>query len=309
MLNILKAADDDKGSVGLSSQTGDFKKNLRWHIGEPKHAEFWVISPAHAEELLSLNTDEDYKNRPAGEHTIARYARAIKEGRWALTGEPIILSSDGVLLNGQHRLYACVRSGCDFETLVVFGIDRETFKFMDRGMKRTASHVFSIEGVPNATLMAAAMMWVYRITNLNGFAVAPSNALENEQLLDLYYENDGLQRSAWVANAIKREGESLISPSLMTALHFLFAQKNRAMADDFMSKVVTGIGIEAASDPEHQIRKWLSNDNKNSAGRSNDTYRAVYVTLAWNARRMNKQIKVFRWRTEQSPNAPFPAIR
>lgn len=309
MLNILKSSDDDKARAASSSQVGDFKKRLRWRIGEPKHAEFWVISPAHAEELLKLNTDEDYKNRPAMEHTIARYARAMKEGRWALTGEPIILSSDGVLLNGQHRLFACVRSGCAFETLVVFGIDRETFKFMDRGMKRTASHVFSIEGVPNAALMAAAMLWVYRIVNLNGFAPAPSTSLENEQLLRLYYENEALQESGWVGRAIAREGESLVSNSLMTALHFLFAQKNRAMADDFMSKVITGIGLTSATQPENKIRRWLQQDNQQTGGRSNDTYRAAYIVMAWNARRKNKPVELFRWRTAKSPNAPFPVIR
>ena len=309
MFNILKHPEDGKEVTTSGANLGNFRKKLRWHIGQSRHAEFWTISPAAAAELIKLNTDEDYRNRPPNAQTIGRYARAMKEGRWMLTGEPLIISGDGVLLNGQHRLYGCIESGCVFETLIVFGIERAHFKFMDRGLKRTAAHVFAIEGVQNATLMAAAMQWVYRITEHGGWNGTPSERLENEQLLRLYYQNESLQQSAWVSHAINKEGEHLTSNALLTALHYLFAAKNRKMADEFVSKVVTGVGVASANEPEHKIRKWLAADNKESGGRTNETYRAAYIVMAWNARRNNKPIKIFRWRTEQTPTASFPVIR
>src|SRR3546814_18050949 len=85
----------------------------------------------------------------------------------------------------------------------------------------------------------------------------------------------------------------------MAALHYLFAQKSRSAADDFMRRVITGVGIASNKDPEHAIRKWLLKDNMETGGRTNNTYRAAYVVLAWNSRRNGKPIKIFRWRTDQ----------
>lgn len=310
MLNLRNSGTDGKRTVPSFAPTGDFKKKLRWHIGEGAHAEFWTISPADAEEMLKRNVDDDYRNRPMNKHQISAYARAMANGRWFVTGEPVTFSGDGVLLNGQHRLSGCIQSGRSFTTLVVFGIDREAFKFMDQGLRRSASNVFAISGITNFSLMAAAALWVYRLKEVGGGLSIPADARpENDQLLEYFYRHDGLQESAWVGHLVASEGESLISNSLMTALHYLFARKSKADADDFMRKVVTGVGIVSKTQPEHILRKWLLKDNAEVGGRTRDPIRAAYVVQAWNARRQGKKLSIFRWRTAQSPNAPFPTIR
>lgn len=309
MLNLLNPAGESKRVAPSFAPGGDFKKKLRWHIAQSEpHAVPMLISPADAEEMLKRNSDDDYRNRPLNENEVRRYAQAMSGGQWFLTGETIIFSHDGVLLNGQHRLTACIRSGVAFQTFVVFGIDRDGFKFMDRGMKRTAAHVFSIEGIPNAATMAAAIKWVHQIKNCNGWTGGQEDRLESEMLLALYYENECIQASAWVAHAIDKAGHRLIAPTLMVALHYLFAKKSKKDADEFMTKVVKGTGLEE-KDPENLLRSWLLKDNVETGGRTHNTIRAAYVVLAWNARRDGRQIKLFRWQTKRSPKTPFPTIR
>jgi hypothetical protein len=58
--------------------------------------------------------------------------------------------------NGQHRIEACIRAGVPFKCFVVFGVEEDAFNFMDRGIARTAAHIFDIEKIPNAINVAAA---------------------------------------------------------------------------------------------------------------------------------------------------------
>lgn len=270
---------------------------------------FLHVTPEIAEDMMARNTDYSYRNRPIASNTIKRYEKALLENRWRLTGEPIIFSEDGVLLNGQHRLIACINTGESFRTLVVFGISRDAFKFMDRGLKRNVSHVFAIEGIPNATLMAACVSWLDRIHNSNGFNRGAARRPENEQFIDIYDDHKDLQNSAWVSNKISKEGEKLVSPALMTTLHYLFAKKDREEADNFMRKVITGIGITEEKEPENLIRKWLMKDNIQPGKVTNDVYRAAFIVQAWNARRAGKKkMGGFRWRGASKPDEPFPTI-
>jgi hypothetical protein len=48
---------------------------------------------------------------------VAKYANALKLGRWKVNGE-VIKFKDGRLFDGQHRLHAVVVSGCSFQTLI-----------------------------------------------------------------------------------------------------------------------------------------------------------------------------------------------
>ncbi len=50
---------------------------------------------------------------------MAEYANAMKSGEWKYNGESIKVCTDGSLLDGQHRLEACIESGVTFDTLLV----------------------------------------------------------------------------------------------------------------------------------------------------------------------------------------------
>ena len=75
----------------------------------PSHtSDIIEVTPEMATEWLKGNT----KNRPINEEKVAEYAEKMRLGEWRERHSvPIILQSDGRLINGQHRLYAIIRAG------------------------------------------------------------------------------------------------------------------------------------------------------------------------------------------------------
>ncbi|MCC8118058.1 MAG: hypothetical protein LIP09_04825 [Bacteroidales bacterium] len=106
-----------------------------------------VVTPAVAAEYLKLNHPN---NRPINKGQVAFYANEMTNGNWDLNGEPIKFDTDGILIDGQHRLSACVYANAPFETVVVRNAPKRSFLTIDRGILRHAGQMFSMSGVPNA---------------------------------------------------------------------------------------------------------------------------------------------------------------
>lgn len=151
----------DENSRSNILTIGGFRDELSRLINSDTLAVRMDITPEMAEVMLERNASEEWKNRPQSSQAVARIAKTMKDARWMFTGEPIIFSDTGNLLNGQHRLTAAYEAQATFPSLVVFGIDNEAFKFMDIGTRRQASHIFSIEGVPNYTFAASVCRVAY----------------------------------------------------------------------------------------------------------------------------------------------------
>ncbi len=101
------------------------------------------VTPKMATEWLEANTH----NRPVSDKKVRDYATAMREGKWMLNGETIIFDKNGVLADGQHRLWACITSEVAFETVVVGGVLSDAFASIDTGMKRSGKDVLHIDGM------------------------------------------------------------------------------------------------------------------------------------------------------------------
>lgn len=77
------------------------------------------VTPLLAQVWIARN----HRHRPVEPKRVRKYARRMAVGEWGLNGKCITFDADGVLLGGQHRLLACIESGCPFTTLVVRGLD------------------------------------------------------------------------------------------------------------------------------------------------------------------------------------------
>src|SRR3569833_3925639 len=112
-----------------------------------------TITPREAKEWLE--TKNIHNNRPQSEQTIRKYAQEMKAGRWKLNGESIIFGSTRRLLNGQHRLKACILANVPFQTVIVKGADDATFDTIDDGKSRNLGDVLAIRGETGAYALAA----------------------------------------------------------------------------------------------------------------------------------------------------------
>ena len=91
-----------------------------------------VIDPTAAHRLLETNT----ANRRVSLRRVSQLADQMRAGGFENTGEPIIISDEGILNNGQHRLLAVIESGASVEMDLRFGIPRRAFVKTDTGAAR-----------------------------------------------------------------------------------------------------------------------------------------------------------------------------
>ncbi len=96
-----------------------------------------TITPEMAQGWLENHNGKNRKLRQKS--TWQRYINDMVNGDWLLTGESIIFDEDGTLVNGQHRLHACVAANRNFDSVVVYGVDPTVaFLAIDQGIGRTS---------------------------------------------------------------------------------------------------------------------------------------------------------------------------
>lgn len=146
--------------------------------------ESMTITPSIAVAMLEWNT----KNRKINPVAVKHYSEILANGAWRLNGETIKFSRDR-LLDGQHRLHACVATSLMFQSIVIFGLEDESFDTIDTGRKRLASDIFSVSGAPDARNAAAVTAMYMRYIRGNLKLSSRKAPYSSAALLE-YYESD-----------------------------------------------------------------------------------------------------------------------
>lgn len=119
------------------------------------------VTPEIALDLLKCNT----RNRPLKQKVVIDYAIQMKKGLWKENGESIIMSDGNMLLDGQHRLAAIVKSGTTQKILVVTGVKSDSFDTIDTGLVRSAGDILAIDGVRSYYQKAAGIAKYFSMKN------------------------------------------------------------------------------------------------------------------------------------------------
>jgi hypothetical protein len=254
-------------------------------------AELVSITPKKAKEWLEMNTS----NRPMSKSVVAKYAEDIRSGRWKVNGEGIIMNGSR-LLDGQHRLAACVAANAPFTSLVVWGVDDEAFDTIDQGAKRTAGNILSIAGITNASHVASAYRWTLVIGGAVGKKGASAEVVTNlytpQRALEFYENNPGIQRSVRIAHRVYDHCHHF-PISMIAALHFLASKKDEATADAFFEPLGTGAGLQLG-DPRLTIRNKML-DRAGKFKKERLEYVAYMFISAWNAYRSGRKMMQVKW--------------
>lgn len=122
------------------------------------------LTPSVAKQWLAKHNTV---NRKIQKTHIERISRDIKAGRWMLNAQPISFTGDPFepfdpdaepvrLLNGQHRLYACVLADMPIELAIAVNVPEEAFATYDTHVKRVKGVNSSDERVAAS---AAVLQW------------------------------------------------------------------------------------------------------------------------------------------------------
>lgn len=211
-----------------------------------------TITPDKARALLERNT----LNRRANRRNVARYANDMRAGRWRLNGEAVKLSTNGRLLDGQHRLMACIEADTPFDTLLVEGLEPEAQMTMDQGVKRTIGNQFRLMGITHYTTKAAVLrhIWYWRRGVPLGQAgpVAPSL----DDLLAEMEQWSELDAACSLGERMYRETSWGVKRSTYATWALLALTLDDVAATTFAHAVQTGEML-AAGDPALTLRKHL----------------------------------------------------
>jgi len=110
-----------------------------------------TITPQIAAEYLKMNIG----NRPPKKGTISVYARDMAAGKWLLSPQGVAFDTNGILIDGQNRLFAVIKSGATIEMAVFRDVAPEVREVLDDGVKRNTSDVLAFEGEQNTVSIAA----------------------------------------------------------------------------------------------------------------------------------------------------------
>ena len=118
-----------------------------------------IVTPEIAANWLQYNTG----NRNLSTQSVDKFARLLTEGNFRYNGDAIRFSTDRRLLDAQHRLHGCVKSGVPFESVIAWGIEPGAQITMDRNRKRTLIDHLRIMGEHStkelATVLNLSVAW------------------------------------------------------------------------------------------------------------------------------------------------------
>ena len=100
------------------------------------------VGPELAARWLEGNTH----NRPLKQPLVDRFVRDMQAGHWRLTHQGIAFDTDGVLIDGQHRLWAVVLSRWIVQLRVFFNEPIENMVAVDTGQARSNIDVLHLSG-------------------------------------------------------------------------------------------------------------------------------------------------------------------
>lgn len=239
------------------------------------------ITPAQAESILNGNEG----NRPLRDKRVEELTRSISEGRWRLTNDAVAMTGashdrPGRLLNGQHRLFACIEAKKPIEVLVLYGADEDSYAVMDTGAKRSASDLLP---QPHQTVRRAVshavFCYVREAISCTGYGLAPGN----DEIVAVYREHPAIAR---VIDAHLNDVKKIVrAPSGVLAGFVLAMEDNQHLAAQFIDRVLSGDGLTKDS-PELTLRNRLIAESTRSNRLPAATY-AAFVMKAYNALRTN----------------------
>lgn len=261
-----------------------------------------TITPQTAERMLSSNT----ANRRLDMRRARELARDMRNGRWQMNGEPIRFSRTGRLLDGQHRLTACVIAQAPFTTLVIRGLDDETQLTVDTGKSRSMADVLTIDGETNTAMLAAVTRAVYLTHNLGLEATVTRNLKPtNTELNEFLNETPQLRSLAQAAQAFKSKSGKLLSPAVFASLWWVFAHIDNIAAEEFFAKLATGADLHEG-DPILVLRSYIRRIHDSGMSTTKDGRRMILAVSvkAWNKWREGATIRQLRFsRDEKFPEA------
>jgi hypothetical protein len=262
-------------------------------------AEPITITPEMAMQLLEHNT----LNRPLSDAHVKHIASQIVDGKWRFNGDTIKISVDDQVLDGQHRLWACIEAKKPIETIIVRGVHRDAFSTIDTIRRhRSAGDTVALMGVTrHRVAIGAALGWLARWQRgyLPNFR-QPQNRIENADIEDLLKANHNMAAAVQRAMPLRR----ICNPSLLAFIFYVASNRNPDLAERFMEAMEDPSKL-AMVNPLFQFRAYLTTPTT----KARDPVQTIALAFkALSAEHQGKLVKMLKWGSQGVNAEPFPTL-
>lgn len=245
------------------------------------------VTPEMASTWLVKNTS----NRTMKTAAVKRYAADMAAGEWTFNGETIKFGEDGVLLDGQNRLQACVEAGVSFRTVVVHGLTQDAQDTTDVGVRRGLADVLSLRGESNTRELASCLVSLWRYQT-NPREMSQTRTPSVPTSLALLESHPGIKASMSASEATKRL--TGLRTSIGGTLRYIFDSIDAEDAQAFWERLTSGAGL-AEDSPILRLREVLIADRAEHTAKMSYARTWALVVKAWNMYREGKPCKRLQW--------------
>lgn len=266
MTKVIKSKDLSKLFFQTTSQ-------IETHIVE--------ITPKIASGLLEM-TDLSVQRKLNKPH-VNFLANELSKGDWAFNGDSIRQDCDGNIIDGQHRLNACILSGVSFSSLFIKGLPTEYIHTIDVGGKaRSLANCLEIKHRQNykySNTIAAAGKLVRSLvigsTGGSGRKDIRSYTTASELLLFIE-ENPTFIEFISETMRLRANGDKFISPVVFCSVKWLTDKADLKTSNKFWQGLSDGIGINQTNSVWYLRKKIMRSKTRND---EKLTQRALIINI------------------------------
>lgn len=261
-------------------------------------AQVEIVTPAMAQKWINDGVEH---NRDIRKGVVRRYVTDIKNGEWEMNGEPFIVNNKGLLNNGFHRSYAIVATNTPIVSVVVRGVEPNTYKSMDGGTNRTPADVLRAFGVLSHHKEKAGTISKYLGLINNKFICSAEGdtnltasgkiGSRNMKVLETYKNNQELfDEIVDFALNIKKKRKNLMSKIKLTLgdiagiVAYLHTEKGYSIeqVESFFNELFEMNDVEKKQNPYIMDFRKIMKDNYDAINKFPPKIRQAYLAKTWN---------------------------
>jgi hypothetical protein len=260
-----------------------------------------VFDKEIAQEVLAYNTG----NRRINRRKLQQLVDQMTRGDFINTGEPIIISREGVLNDGQHRLQAVVEADVEVDMDIRFGISREAFRVTDTGASRTPGDVLTIMGAAAGGQVSSTvrLLLLYE----RGLPESIREFVSHEEIARAFERWDDVEE---VIAAVNRHPypKAVKSIALYATAYLASRTPSKGKLDTWLDAVATGLDV-GRDHPAYQVRERLLRGIP-AATREGLLERFALMAKSWNlfAKGDTVPMREFRWTSLGKNAEDFPKV-
>lgn len=190
--------------------------------------------------------------------TTVTFSRPLKEGE----DENVPVGSV-MLIDGQHRLQACIDAGVPFVVYVAYGIKPEARRTVDTGIKRSFHDVLFMDGEEHAVQLASVVKRAYFWDQGDKHLRMREESFTHQQGQEFLAHHPELRRSTEVTvqgkDMFKNTAGIALRGSVAGLAHWLFMKADETQAPEFFARVFDGDGLKL-DHPISILRRRLVKD-------------------------------------------------